>query len=150
LKCALNQWEPIIEGEKMITLDEFKKFMSEGKCGDLKCGNCYPIGIKEDAQLVRIKQLTLEIESLKKQLKEFQTLKAPTKRRVVFNGKDPMDINITIEQSAHGINIKSGVFFLLSLTADGVTLPCALPDDLGIQLTGSRLAAPEFDKKEKK
>jgi hypothetical protein len=136
-----------LKGEKMITLEQFKRLMENGKCGNLNCGSCYPIGKKEDAQLVKIKQLTLEIESLKKQLKEFQKTE---KRRVVFNGTDPNDINVTVQEFSDGIIIKASSWNVLSITQEGVELAYALPPTVGFKMNGSRIAAPQFDEKETK
>ena len=129
----------------MITLDEFKKFMSEGRCGDLNCGKCYPMDIVDD----QINRIYADIDRLKAKLSALIEERSKKSPKVVLNGTNPKDINVTIYSSEDGLLIKYGVWNLLTLNSDGVRLMTSVPRDLGFELTGSRLALPEIDKEKK-
>ena len=129
----------------MITLDDFKTFMSEGRCGDFNCGKCYPMDTVDD----QIKRIYAEIDRLKAKLSALIEEESEKNKKVVLNGTNPKDINVTIYSSKDGLLIKYGVWNLLTLNSDGVRLMTSVPRDLGFELTGSRLALPEIDKEKK-
>jgi hypothetical protein len=129
----------------MITLDEFKVCMSEGKCGDLNCGECYPM----DSVDVQIKRIYADIDRLKAKLSALIEERSKKSPKVVLNGTNPKDINVTVRPCGNVLLIKCGVWNLLTLSKDGVRLMTSVPSDLGFELTGDRLALPGIDKEKK-
>ena len=129
----------------MITLDDFKTFMSEGRCGDFNCGKCYPMDIVDD----QINRIYADIDRLKAKLSALIEERSKKSPKVVLNGTNPKDINVTVRPCGNGLLIKCGSWNLLTLSPDGVRLMNAVPLELGFNLTGSRLALPEIDKEKK-
>ena len=129
----------------MITLDDFKTFMSEGRCGDFNCGKCYPMDTVDD----QIKRIYAEIDRLKAKLSALIEEESEKNKKVVLNGTNPKDINVTVRPCGNVLLIKCGRWNLLTLSPDGVRLMNAVPLELGFNLTGSRLALPEIDKEKK-
>lgn len=129
----------------MITLDDFKAFMSEGRCGDFNCGKCYPMDIVDD----QIKRIYADIDRSKAKLSALIKERSKKSPKVVLNGTNPKDINVTVRPCGNGLLIKCGSWNLLTLSPDGVRLMNEVPLELGFNLTGSRLALPEIDKEKK-
>ena len=129
----------------MITLDDFKAFMSEGRCGDFNCGKCYPMDIVDD----QINRIYADIDRLKAKLSALIEERSKKSPKVVLNGTNPKDINVTVRPCGNVLLIKCGSWNLLTLSPDGVRLMTSVPPKLGFKLTGSRLALPDIDKEKK-